>query len=605
MENFTAKQCKISGGFAKKRQDLNASATLYSVHNRFEETGRFKALKCEKQNEQTHVYWDSDVAKWIEAAAYLLARKDDEQIRAWYEEAVNDIVRNQLENGYFNSFFQVYAPDKIFTNRNDHELYCAGHIFEAAVSCSKNLNDNRLLEFASKYVDYITERFVIKKDTVFTTPGHEEIELALYKLFKHTGDKKYKTLAEFFIDNRGVNNDKDPIAIILPIEIQSHLPVREQFSAEGHAVRALYLYCAMADLAKENNDDALKHAATLLYENIINEKMYVTGGVGSCRFGEKFTTNYDLDNYNCYSETCASIALTFFSDRMLKLTGESKYADYFERGLYNGVMSGVSLSGDRFFYVNPLEMQLERKNSHHFYGYRGEFAPISTRAEIFSTSCCPPNICRYFEELPEFIWYKDEDNATLTLSQFMESQLTSDFADATIKTDFPFDGKIKVSLNSHGKKITLRIRKPTWCDATFTNEKNGYLEYTDIFEGKTIEIDFPMQLKAIYPNGKIFDNSGKIALSYGPLILCIEGADNPVDIPAIRISSDFIKNAVVEKDDLTGLKVTLPAFAAQSNNDLYTYKRPELKPITATFIPYYAWANRGDNDMRVWVPELR
>ena len=603
MENFNARQCTITGGFAKRKQDINASVTMHSVHNCFAETGRFNALKCKKQKEEAHVYWDSDVAKWIEAAAYVLARKDDETIRAWYEEAVCDIISNQLENGYFNSHFQVYEPENIYTDRNLHELYCAGHIFEAAVSCSKNLNDKRLLDFSSKYVDYITERFVIKKDTAFTTPGHEEIELALYKLYKHTRDIKYKSLAEFFIDNRGVNNDKDPIAIIHQREIQSHIPVREQFTAEGHAVRALYLYCAMADLAKENGDKELKTAVTRLFDDIVNHKMFLTGGVGSSHIGEKFTTAYDLTNYNSYSETCASIALTFFADRMLKLTGESKYADYLERGLYNGVLSGVSLDGDKFFYVNPLEMQLDRKNLHFSYGGRREPTPISQRVKVFSTSCCPPNICRYIEELPEFIWYKDLDNGTLTLSQFMESELKSDFADATVKTNYPFDGKVKITLNSHGKKITLRVRKPAWCDATFTNEKNGYLEFTDIFNGNVIEINFEMKIKVIYPNAKIFDNSGKVAFSYGPLILCAEGVDNGAPIPAIRINPDKIDSATVKFDDETGLKVTLPAFKVNESDNLYSYSRHELSPVIVTLIPYHAWANRGDNDMRVWIPE--
>ena len=603
MEKFTTQECKITGGFAGRKQDINASVSMYSVYKCFSDSGRFKALKCEKQERPTHIYWDSDVAKWIEACAYVLARKDDEQLRAWYEEAVCDLVKNQRKDGYFNSYFQVYAPNEIFGERNCHELYCAGHLFEAAVSCSRNLKDDRLLKFASKYVDYIIERFVVKKDTAFTTPGHEEIEIALYKLYKLTGEEKYKMLAEFFIDSRG-RCENDHLSYIFARELQSHLPVRQQYTAEGHAVRAVYLYSAMADLAKENDDEELKIAVTRIFEDIVNGKMFLTGGVGSSHIGEKFTTKYDLTNYNSYSETCATIGLTFFADRMFKLTGEAKYLDVLERGLFNGVMSGVSLSGDKFFYVNPLEMQLERKNLHFSFEDRREPTPISERLKIFSTSCCPPNICRYMEELPELVWYKDQSKNTLVLSQFMESQLKSDFVDATIKTDYPHDGKIKLQINSHGKDLRLQIRKPAWCNVSFENEKDGFIEYNGVFNGQTIEIDFCPELKPIYPNGKIFDNSGKVAFSYGPLILCAEGVDNATEIPYIRINTDYVKDAIVTRDDTVGLKIKMPALAVKSDNKLYSYEKPKITSAQVVLIPYYAWANRGDNDMRVWLPEI-
>ena len=289
---------------------------------------------------------------------------------------------------------------------------------------------------------------------------------------------------------------------------------------------------------------------------------------------------------------------------MFKLTGDAKYLDVLERGLFNGVMSGVSLSGDKFFYVNPLEMQLERKNLHFSFEDRREPTPISERLKIFSTSCCPPNICRYMEELPELVWYKDQSKNTLVLSQFMESQLKSDFVDATIKTDYPHDGKIKLQINSHGKDLRLQIRKPAWCNVSFENEKNGFIEYNGVFNGQTIEIDFCPELKPIYPNGKIFDNSGKVAFSYGPLILCAEGVDNATEIPYIRINTDYVKDAIVTRDDTVGLKIKMPALAVKSDNKLYSYEKPKITSAQVVLIPYYAWANRGDNDMRVWLPEI-
>lgn len=603
MENFSLSQIKLTDGFFYERQKVNADVTLPAIYTRFSETGRFKAIKCINQPPHSHIYWDSDVAKWLESASYVLARKEDAQIRKWYDEAVDDIVKNQCENGYFNSYFQVYKPDEVFTHRHDHELYCAGHLFEAAVSSSENLKDDRLLHVCEKYADYIYDRFVEKKDTKFTTPGHEEIELALLKLYRLTKKEKYKTLAKYFLDNRGLSEEDNIIGA------QSHIPIREQVTAEGHAVRATYLYTAMADLAQLTNDLELRQNLEAIFNDIIKHKMYITGGTGSTHWGERYTVAYDLPNYTAYSETCASVGLVLFCDQMLRLTGEKIYGDVLERALYNGVLAGISLSGDNFFYVNPLEMQLERtkdhlnKAKHTVLGkiVYVERCPIPQRVKIFSTSCCPPNVCRLIEKLPQYVWYADEKNSTLTLSQYFTSALNSDFADANVTADLPYSGKIQLKINSKGKNITLRIRKPEWCSVNFKNEENGYLIYEGVFENEEICVDFSPSLRKVYANPLVAENSGKVALTFGPIVLCAEGADNDFNIFGIKIGD--ISNAKILSlpSSPYTLEVSLPV-SYYENDELYSYNQGVKISKTLKLIPYFAWANRTENDMRVWFP---
>ena len=601
MKNFSLNESRITDGFWANRQKINAEHTIPAVYNRFKETGRFDALKCKKTGMTAHYGWDSDVAKWLEAAAYLLSRKEDKQIRAWFDEAVEDICKNQREDGYFNSYFQVYAPEKIFTARGDHELYCAGHIFEAAVAAKEYLNDDRLLNFSEKYVDYIYERFVEKKDTEFVTPGHEEIELALYRLYNLTKVEKYKTLADFFLNERGRNDQNNEPYNHSILDTQNHLPIREQTEAVGHAVRAMYLYIAMADMAKLTGDEELRKATEILFDDVTQKKMYITGGIGSSHHGERFTVPYDLENYTSYAETCASIGLALLCDRMQKLTGEAKYGHVFERALYNGILSGVSLDGEHFFYINPLEMQNERKSF--FAGHKVPFvhSPLSSRVKVFGCSCCPPNVTRFIEELPSYIWYADEEKNELILSQYISSSLSNDFVDASITSSFPQSGKVCVKVNSKGKNITLKLRIPEWCDKKFENAKDGYLVYEGVFNGEEICVDFEMKVRLAYANGNVWENSGRTAITYGPLVFCAEGKDNDFALPKVQIGD--VQNAVLENtDDGYVVRLKLPAYLVKNTKALYTFETPEYEEITLQMIPYFTWANREEGDMRVWFP---
>ena len=595
MRKINLKQCKINGGFFENVLKKNSTVTVNTVYNRFKETGRIDALNCGKGQEKTHIFWDSDVAKWVEATAYILYNKKDEDLRKKYDDVIDSIIKNQKENGYYNSYFQVYEPENIFTDRDKHELYCAGHIFEAGVACKTYLDDDRLLNFSSKYVDYITDRFTVKKDTGFTTPGHEEIELALMRLYTLTNDKKYLNLAKFFIDNRGTENDVDK-----EMYNQSDIPVRDITTADGHAVRALYLYSGMADVALSDGDTQLKDALIRVSENIMNKRMYITGGTGSAYEGEKFTSDYDLPNKTAYSETCASIALAFFSDRMFRLTKDKKYEDLFERVLYNGVLAGVSLDGSSFFYTNPLEINANSIKYNENYANRRfrQVLPIIKRVEVFDCSCCPPNICRFFADLAEYIWQYEDD--TFYLSQYITSSLKTDKAEISVVSDFPYSAKIKLTVNSLGNNITLKLRKPEWCKKNFKNQKDGFIVYNGVFKDKVIELDFGMQFTKIYANPKVNEDLKKVAFSYGPIVFCAEGCDNKKLFGTFIPSGDL--SPIVKKNKDTVLKAVINAKYFKPTENLYSDKQPKVSKTTLTLIPYFTWANRTISDMKIWFP---
>lgn len=336
MENISFDKVKIKKSMWYDLQKINGEKTINSVRNRFAETGRFDAFKCdwkEGMDKKPHFFWDSDVAKWIEGVAYIVTGNRNDELEKYVDDLVDLVEKNQHKNGYFNIFYTVCDPGKEWTQRKNHELYCAGHLIEAAIAYKKATKKDKLLKCMIKYADYIYKVFVEEKSASFVTCGHEEIELALVRLFYETNNKKYLDLAQFFIDMRG-NNDKDFNADVSYEERaydQSHLPVRKQFTAEGHAVRGCYLYSAMADLAKINSDKELFDACKSIFNNITEKRMYVTGGIGSSRIKEAFTIDYDLPNQYAYSESCAAISLAMFANRMLKLENNRIYSDIIEK----------------------------------------------------------------------------------------------------------------------------------------------------------------------------------------------------------------------------------------------------------------------------------
>lgn len=597
MERIDFSNIKITGGFWKQKQDLVRDVTVHAVYNRFKDTGRFDAFKADTSKFKPHIFWDSDVAKWMEGVAYLVSEKREPQLEAIVDELVDDIEKLQDENGYFNIFFTVMEPENRFKNRDCHELYCAGHLMEAAVAYYNATGKRKFLELMCKYADHIEERFVKKKDTAFITPGHEEIELALVRLAECTGVMRYLELAKFFVNKRGTTLE-GLTDWSQQMYNQSHMPVREQKTAEGHAVRAVYLYCAMADLALKYGDTALKDACKAIFDNIAEKRMYITGGIGSSHAGEAFTVDYDLPNLISYTESCAALGLALFANRMLLLEKDSKYADVSERAIYNGFMSSISLDGKSYFYTNPLEIIPELHKRDVSVSHDSMWLPSMKRFEVFDCSCCPPNIVRFIPSIANFMYTVEGD--TLYVHQFIDSvaelEIKGKKVTVTQKTEYPVDGKVEISVS--GADIKIAVRVPEWCDKYEEKTDKGYM-YLDLCENKPVELDFTMETVLVEANPMVIADAGKYAVMRGPLVYCMEGVDNGSCIRDIRIDADseFILGDVSE---FGAPIIKVNAYRRKATSKLYYPKADNYEKTVATLIPYYAFANRGETEMQVW-----
>ncbi len=590
----------IDSGIWKKKQDMIRTTTIYSVYDRFKETGRFDAFKCDWKEGmpfKPHIFWDSDVAKWIESVAYLTKKKRDKNLETIVDKTVSLIEKNQSPDGYFNIYFTVVQPDKRFTYRSHHELYCAGHLIEAAVAYYSATGKRKFLDLMCRYVDYIEKRFVKEKDTAFTAPGHEEIEMALVKLYECTGEKKYLDLSKHFVDIRGTEND-----IGRQLYDQSHIPVREQTTAEGHAVRAVYLYCAMADVALYTNDKELKDACVRLFSNIVNKRMYITGGIGSSSVGEAFTVDYDLPNLICYTETCASIGLALFAMRMLRLDNSSVYSDIIEKIIYNGFLSSVSLDGKSFFYENPCEIipYLHYRDVSFADSNRRLYMPKTQRSEVFDCSCCPPNITRFISSIANLIYTADEN--TLYVHQFMQSktELVIGGKNITVRqlTKYPEDGKVKIKVT--GGNIRLAVRIPGWYEGNDYAAEKGYA-YFDVTDGETLDFNFRMKVKFVEARPEALFDCGRYAVARGPVIFCSESVDNGPDLRDIRLDCrSAFKYGKNEALGVPELSVKAYRRTVSAETPLYHEKSDRLTSFTARLIPYYAFANRGESEMLIW-----
>lgn len=601
MNNIEFSDVKITGGYWKARQDINRSVTLKAVYDRFNETGRFEALKCDLRDGDTnipHIFWDSDVAKWIEGASYILHSEKNDQAVEIIENAIDLIIKNSDENGYFNSHFLVAEKENRFRLRECHELYCAGHLIEAAVAYYELTGKDRFLNAVKKYADYIERAFKIDNTAAFITPGHPEIELALVRLYKATGEKRYIELAKYFIDKRG-NCDEPGIYTDWANEYysQDEIPVRERKTAEGHCVRALYLMCAAADIAYIYKDNDLKTACERFFDSIVNKRMYITGGVGSSNMGESFTIDYDLPNRTAYAETCAAISLAMFAERMLKFGADSRYSDIIERTMYNGIMSGISLDGKSFFYENPLEIDPDFNNINTSTKVKERF-PITQRVEVFDCSCCPPNIMRFVASISGLI-YGFDDN-TVYINQYMNSEGDVNGIKISQKTDYPNNGKITVRCNSNKKQIAFRI--PCWCKSFNINKKysikNGYA-YVDLDSEENIELELDMPVRIIFANRRIHSDAGRIAVMRGPVVYCAEGIDNGADIKSIALPAESVFELAESEFLLPILKTE--AYRPFESDSLYYEAVDDYEKIPLTLIPYYAFANRGESEMQVWL----
>ncbi len=609
IENISFEKVTFDGGFWKQRYDLNRFTSLESVYKRFEESGRFDALRFNyaEGKPYPHIFYDSDVAKWIEAVGYLIIKNGGyEKEQKIIDDLVDDMAKNRLESGYLNSHFIQIEPENIFKRRGDHELYCAGHLIEAAISYDKATGKHKFLDVMKKYVDCIERAFVIEKTAEFRTCGHEEIELALLKLFDYTADKKYLDLAMFFINERGVTNefhtDKEhPVAIFNSVYDQSEVPVRELESAEGHAVRAVYLYIAMCEAYLKTGDESLKKACLRLFDDITTKKMYITGGIGSSATGEAFTVPYDLPNLEAYTESCAALGLQLFALSLQKTAIDHRYGDVIERIMYNNMLSSTSLDGKSFFYENPLEIHLadiekdryldEKKRVHY---------PLRHRVEVFDCSCCPPNLNRLFARVGDFFFSETEN--TLVVNQYAHLTLENDRVVLKEVTDYPSCGVVNFDIEKFGyERILLRI--PEWCDkysvtGAAYNEVDGYIEINGSIGRFTV--DFCMEPYFVEANPAVRADCGKVALLYGPTVYCVERLDNDYELNSLKVCIDEKIEKTFSNDyQMPNLKVD--GYCLVPFDGLYQKAKQAKNSVTLHFKPYWTFANREECDMLVWV----
>ena len=606
IRHISFEQITLSPGFWQKRQEINAYETIPAVYDRFAESGRFEALQLNWKpgKPKPHIFWDSDTAKWMEAAAYVIHKTGDTRLTELVDGLVEDLAACQEPCGYLNSWFQQFEPDQRFTRRTDHELYCAGHLMEAAVAYHRATGKDKLLRIVCRYADYIEKVFVIEKTAAFVTPGHPEIELALVRLYEETGEERYLNLARFFIDQRGCQPE-GLYDDMMPAYAQSHLPVREQRTAEGHAVRACYLYSAMADLARYDQDEALLTACRSIFDNIRERRMYITGGIGSASAGEAFTVDYDLPNLRAYSESCAAISLIFFARRMLLCELDRKYADVIERVLYNGFLSSVSLDGRAFFYENPLEIQPAFLHRNQSLKNTREPLPITQRVELFDCSCCPPNIARMMATVADTLYTRTDD--TLHIHQFMAGTACFDGIQVRQETRYPENGRIEISVTGFTGEVMVRI--PGWCTSwqlrqdgepvTPTLEK-GYARVT--CKGETsLVLELDMTPQRIEANPLVTENAGRVAITRGPVVYCAEGVDNGDNIHSLWLPRD----AVIREGELWAGCPLLHTEACRPapSEELYRPVGAAPSRVPLTLIPYFAFANRGESEMLVWLME--
>ncbi|OWA37874.1 hypothetical protein B9G55_00590 [Saccharibacillus sp. O16] len=578
------------------------------------------------------VFQDSDVAKWLEAVGYSLQIQQDAELERRADELIELIEAAQHPDGYLNTYFTIKEPGRRWTNLTDcHELYCAGHMIEAAVAYYEATGKDRLLNVMKRMIDHIDTIFGCEEGQLRGYDGHQEIELALVKLYKLTGEERYLRLAAFFINERG----QQPNFLLEEWErrgrrghfnpnvqnhldvayFQAHQPVREQAEAVGHAVRAVYMYTAMADLARLTGDAELEAACRRLWHNVTRTQMYITGGIGSTHHGEAFTFDFDLPNDTIYAETCASIGLIFFAQRMLLLEPKAEYADVMERALYNNVLGSMAQDGKHYFYVNPLEVWPQACSCN-----PGKHHIKAERQAWFGCACCPPNVARLLSSLNRYIYTRRGD--TLYTNLYIGSELTEEFGGVSMRikqqAELPWSGRVRFDMESDEKAtFSLALRVPGWCPemtlfingqpTAYTPEQlqDGYLLLERSWKGgDVIEVQLAMTASLVYADVRVRADNHKAAIQRGPLVYCAESADNGELIAALRLRQQaaFSERPAADLPDGT-LVLEVPAYRSitEPSDTLYHTQAPRSEAVQLTAIPYFLWGNRGRGEMAVWL----
>lgn len=591
------------------------------VHN-------FQVAAGQKPGEFHGLFWqDSDLAKWIEAASYRLAAAPDAALEAELDALIATIARAQGPDGYLNTYFQLVEPQNRWANLRDcHELYVAGHFIEAGVAHFTATGKRSLLNVVCRLADLIDRTFGPGEGQIPGYCGHEEIELALVKLARATAEPRYLRLASYFIEQRGRSPNyfeaeavrrQDPK---LPwhmhhdglATLQADRPVRELREPVGHAVRMMYLLAAMLDLAREQRDEALAAQARELWQAIVSRHLYVTGGVGTEPYGEKFCEPFDLPPDRAYAETCAAIGVMLCARRLLELELRGDYADVMERALYNNVLAGLALDGRTYFYVNPLEVVpavAKRRYECHL---------VKTqRVPWFGCACCPPNVARTLASLGDYAFSRTADGLAVHLYVGGEVRFSAGDATATltVTTEYPWRERVELKVGlERPAGFALRLRLPGWCRSPWLRLNGqpvapameaGYAVLTRTWApGDQLTLDLPMPVERIRADARVAAAAGQVALQRGPVVYCVEEADNGPQLAALRLPAQSLLLARHDPALLGGCTVIEgPAERTLPGAALYRAEPAEIRGAMLRAIPYALWANRGEGEMRVWLRE--
>ena len=639
MKTLALKNIELTEGFWKSRTDLVAGSLIpyqwEALNNRIpgappsHAVENFRIAAGEAEGKPLGIiFHDSDVAKWIEAASYVLASGSDPGLEAIIDELVRLIAKSQKPDGYVNTYFIAAGDEHRWSDlKMGHELYCAGHMMEAAVAYHAATGKRELLDVMCRFADYIGKVFGPGEGQNHSYGGHPEIELALYRLADASGNRRYAELADYFIDVRGtienyhVGDTADPEMNhdnkwFREDYFLAHKPVREMRDADGHAVRAVYLYSAMADMAARTGDEGLITALKALWRSLVGRRMYVTSGIGPQGRGERFTVDYDLPADTAYNETCASVGLVFWAWRMTLLEPSGEYGDVVERALFNGALSGMSLDGRGYFYVNPLEVNPE------IAAYRHDHDHVETaRVPWFDCSCCPTNIARLTASVGQYAvsWR----NGAVWIHQYAAGRFTVPFADGPltldVETDYPWDGRVRITAGPAGPtRRTLYLRRPGWCrrfslavngeSAAAAEEENGFIAVNRIWEeGDVIELILEMPVEFIRAHGNVVEAAGKVAVQRGPVVYCLEEQDNGPGLHRILVDPRTVPSVVRDDSLVEGSRtVLLDGFREEADKDEVLYRacrggRPR-RECKVRAVPYFQWGNREKNrEMRVWI----
>ncbi|MCR6727767.1 glycoside hydrolase family 127 protein [Agrobacterium fabrum] len=615
-------------GFWGKWQDAVCDATAAILLDRCEKAGMIQAIDVsqpspgvvipidEKWTGSTQMFWDSDLGKSIETIAYSLYRKPNSELEARADAIIDMYEKMQQEDGYVNAWFQRVQPGKRWTNlRDHHELYCAGHLMEAAVAYFQATGKRKLLDIMCRYADHMITVFGHGDGQIPGYCGHQEVELALVKLARVTGEQKYLDLSRFFIDERGrephfftaeaIRGGRDPKDYVHKTYeySQAHRPVREQDKVVGHAVRAMYQYSGMADIATEYHDDTLTRTLEHLWDDLTAKQMYVTGGIGPAASNEGFTDYYDLPNDTAYAETCASVGLVFWASRMLGRGPNRRYADVMEQALYNGALAGLALDGRTFFYDNPLEST----GKHHRWVWH-------------RCPCCPPNIARLVSSVGAYMYALADNEIAVHLygESSVKARLTGGSVKLTQRTNYPWDGDVRIEVDvDDASAFGIALRIPEWADGAtlaINGEKvdlssstiDGYARLSRTWQkGNVIELALPMELRPQYASPKVRQDAGRVALARGPLIYCVEETDNGHDLNALIVPQNLKGHrtrAIAGLMDAVAVELDASKEeAAGWEGSLYRAKPAEKRPVTVTLVPYHLWDNRDPGAMLVWL----